>query len=281
MELMGLANFQSVFIGIETPNEDSLRETKKLQNVRPNAGTLLERVHRVQGARHRCLVRHDRGLRPRRSVDLQGHAELPLGGAHLGGPDRHAARDPDHAALRPAQEGRAPQRRRGQRSNYGTNVIPLGMSREALARRLRRGDADLLRAGRLFPAARCAVHRREFQVHPASAALLEERIGLAWAKRCFSTMSRFTVLVARLLSHRRRTRRCGRRYRQQLSRVLRTRWREPHILFIYAIKVGDALPLRRASRARSPQVEAATGVMPDAGRSFSRVKRRVEVQAVA
>src|SRR4029078_3205315 len=48
MQLMGLANFQSVFIGIETPNEDSLRETKKLQNVRPNAGTLLERVRRVQ-----------------------------------------------------------------------------------------------------------------------------------------------------------------------------------------------------------------------------------------
>ena len=35
MELMGEANFQSVFIGIESPNEDSLRETKKLQNVRP------------------------------------------------------------------------------------------------------------------------------------------------------------------------------------------------------------------------------------------------------
>jgi radical SAM superfamily enzyme YgiQ (UPF0313 family) len=28
MELMGLANFQNVFIGIETPNEDSLRETR-------------------------------------------------------------------------------------------------------------------------------------------------------------------------------------------------------------------------------------------------------------
>ena len=48
MELMGLANFQSVFIGIESPNEASLIETKKLQNVRPKAGTLLERVHRIQ-----------------------------------------------------------------------------------------------------------------------------------------------------------------------------------------------------------------------------------------
>ena len=48
MELMGRANFQNVFIGIETLNEDLLRETKKYQNVRPKAGTLLERVHRVQ-----------------------------------------------------------------------------------------------------------------------------------------------------------------------------------------------------------------------------------------
>ena len=48
MELMGRANFQSVFIGIESPNEESLSETKKLQNVRPKAGTLLERVHRIQ-----------------------------------------------------------------------------------------------------------------------------------------------------------------------------------------------------------------------------------------
>ncbi len=48
MELMGAAGFQSVFIGIESPNEESLRETKKLQNVRPNAGSLIERVHRIQ-----------------------------------------------------------------------------------------------------------------------------------------------------------------------------------------------------------------------------------------
>jgi radical SAM superfamily enzyme YgiQ (UPF0313 family) len=48
MQLMGLANFWSVFVGIESPNEASLIETKKLQNVRPKAGTLLERVLRIQ-----------------------------------------------------------------------------------------------------------------------------------------------------------------------------------------------------------------------------------------
>src|SRR5262245_21719248 len=48
MQLMGLANFWSVFVGIESPNEGSLIEAKKLQNVRPKAGTLLERVHRIR-----------------------------------------------------------------------------------------------------------------------------------------------------------------------------------------------------------------------------------------
>lgn len=49
-ELMGLmieANILAVFIGIESPNEASLRETRKLQNVR---GGMLERVRRIQDA---------------------------------------------------------------------------------------------------------------------------------------------------------------------------------------------------------------------------------------
>src|SRR3954454_10129568 len=51
-ELIGLmveANVVSVFVGIESPNEASLRETKKFQNVRAG-GTLLEKVHRIQDA---------------------------------------------------------------------------------------------------------------------------------------------------------------------------------------------------------------------------------------
>ncbi|MBV8676022.1 MAG: B12-binding domain-containing radical SAM protein, partial [Planctomycetaceae bacterium] len=49
MELMVAANILSVFIGIESPREESLRETKKFQNVRAG-GTLLEKVHRIQKA---------------------------------------------------------------------------------------------------------------------------------------------------------------------------------------------------------------------------------------
>jgi len=49
MSLMLEANILSVFIGIESPNEESLRETKKFQNIRVG-GTVLERVHKVQNS---------------------------------------------------------------------------------------------------------------------------------------------------------------------------------------------------------------------------------------
>ena len=47
MGLMGEAGFDSVFLGIETPIDESLKETKKLQNVKYD---LLESVHKIQKA---------------------------------------------------------------------------------------------------------------------------------------------------------------------------------------------------------------------------------------
>jgi len=70
------------------------------------------------------------------------------------------------------------------------------------------------------------------------------------------------------------------RYKQQLSRLVRKRWREPHILFIYTIKV--AMHYHYAALAHAlAQVDEKTGAMPDAGRSFSRVKRPAEAEAAA
>jgi radical SAM superfamily enzyme YgiQ (UPF0313 family) len=45
MRLMTEAGLVAVFVGIESPDEEALRETKKYQNVR---GSLVERVHRIQ-----------------------------------------------------------------------------------------------------------------------------------------------------------------------------------------------------------------------------------------
>jgi radical SAM superfamily enzyme YgiQ (UPF0313 family) len=49
LRLMSDVNIRIVFIGIETPNEDSLRETGKLQNLR-KGGSIIDKVHRIQDA---------------------------------------------------------------------------------------------------------------------------------------------------------------------------------------------------------------------------------------
>lgn len=50
MDLMVAANILSVFVGIETPNEEALRETKKLQNLPKGGATMAEQVHTIQRA---------------------------------------------------------------------------------------------------------------------------------------------------------------------------------------------------------------------------------------
>jgi radical SAM superfamily enzyme YgiQ (UPF0313 family) len=49
MSLMAEANITKVFIGIESPNEESLRETRKLQNIRGDVD-IVQRIHRIQSA---------------------------------------------------------------------------------------------------------------------------------------------------------------------------------------------------------------------------------------
>ncbi len=131
MELMGLANFQSVFIGIESPNEASLIETKKLQNVRPKAGTLLERVHRIQerGLHVWCgmIVGFDHD-------DASIFAAMPkfIGDARIAnalvGLLHAIPTRPLYDRLK--QAGRLNDDDSSDR--YGTNVVPLRMSREKL-----------------------------------------------------------------------------------------------------------------------------------------------------
>ena len=48
LALMDLANIRSVFVGIETPNEDALKETKKTQNLRGHNRTIPEKVGAIQ-----------------------------------------------------------------------------------------------------------------------------------------------------------------------------------------------------------------------------------------
>ena len=49
LELMTEASMNTVFVGIESPDEDALMETKKIQNVKKGF-TMLDRVHKIQDA---------------------------------------------------------------------------------------------------------------------------------------------------------------------------------------------------------------------------------------
>ncbi|MBT3293785.1 MAG: DUF4070 domain-containing protein [Verrucomicrobia bacterium] len=50
LALMTAANVQALFIGLETPSETALRGANKRQNVQPDRGDMVQRVHRIQEA---------------------------------------------------------------------------------------------------------------------------------------------------------------------------------------------------------------------------------------
>jgi radical SAM superfamily enzyme YgiQ (UPF0313 family) len=235
MELMGLANFQSVFVGIESPNEDSLLETRKSQNVRPRAGTILERVHRIQqhGLEVWCgmILGFDNDSPSVFDAMSRFLADAKIGNA-LMGLLYAIPTTPLYARL--SKEGRLNDD--ADTRTYGTNVIPLSMGRAELRDGFVRvmedvydADAYFERIDRLFVG-----DRFKFAAHQLP---YWRRHRWAWTKRCAGNYVKFLFVAARLMS-RVSERELRARYRRHLLRALRTRGFEPHILFIYSIKVA-------------------------------------------
>ena len=129
MELMVAANIMVVFIGIESPNEESLRETKKYQNVR-KGGTIVDRVRKVQdsGLEVWCGMivgfDHDdaRIFKAQREFMRQTDIMHAMVGMLSAIP-----KTPLYARLK--NEGRLDLE---DEQVFGTNVIPLGMTRDEL-----------------------------------------------------------------------------------------------------------------------------------------------------
>jgi radical SAM superfamily enzyme YgiQ (UPF0313 family) len=129
MELMVRANFIATFVGIESPDEESLREAKKYQNVRAG-GTLLEKVRRIQDAGMEVWCgmimgfdHDDEGIFDRQIRFVQeSRIAFSMSGMLAAIP-----KTPLHDRL--AAEGRLDT---ADTCEYGTNVIPLRMSREEL-----------------------------------------------------------------------------------------------------------------------------------------------------
>jgi radical SAM superfamily enzyme YgiQ (UPF0313 family) len=129
IQLMIDANIQSVFVGIESPDEESLRSAKKFQNVRRNT-TVLDRVHAIEeaGMEVWCgmIVGFDQDGREMFDTQLEFIGKARIIEAMVG--MLYAIpKTPLHKRL--ALEGRLDPE---DEPAFGTNVIPLKMSREEL-----------------------------------------------------------------------------------------------------------------------------------------------------
>ncbi|CCB65067.1 B12-binding domain-containing radical SAM protein [Hyphomicrobium sp. MC1] len=268
MCLMGRAGFQSVFIGIESPDEASLKETKKMQNVRERAGTLVERVRRIQdhGLDVWCgmIVGFDND-KPQAFEVLPGFlADARIANALIG--LLHAIpTTPLFERLK--SEGRLNDDAGS--DAFGTNVIPLGMSpamlRDGLVRVTEQSysaNAYFERLDKLFVEGgfKFAVHQLPYW----------RTNRLAWLWSCVQNYIMFAVLAVRLV-HQVEDATIARRYRTQLLRVFRRRTLEPQLLFTYAIKT--AMHHHYATITKS-LVESDGGPVPESVRSFSRAGSR-------
>lgn len=232
-ELLGLmadANITAVFIGIESPNEASLRETKKLQNVRTGK-SIVERVHTIQkaGLEVWCGMilgfDHDDSTIFQVQEDFIRQARITQA---MVGMLTAIPRTPLHARL--GAEGRLDP---ADDPEYGTNVIPLRLERQELRegylrmmRELYEPRAYFDRIEELFlkeHIAQCLAQSRNWRRRP-----------WRWVQNQLALLVKTAVLFARVLRQVPDAS-LRREYRQRMARFLRHR-PDPTFLFLFAIK---------------------------------------------
>jgi radical SAM superfamily enzyme YgiQ (UPF0313 family) len=230
-QLMVEANIQCVFIGIESPNQESLRETKKLQNVRERGGTMLEKLHRIQrlGLEVWCGMilgfDHDDASIFDSQVEFLTDARIVHA---MMGMLTAIPKTPLHARL--AAEGRLDE---SDPPEFGTNVIPLRMSREELSAGYVRTMAELYEPEAYFDRVDSifldpqfnpgAIQRRYWRRHP-------------WVGLKSQLLSRAAARVLeRRIMRLVEDRQLREIYRRRLAHARRSR-RDPQFAFIYAIK---------------------------------------------
>jgi radical SAM superfamily enzyme YgiQ (UPF0313 family) len=230
MALMVEANIVAVFVGIESPNEASLRETKKFQNIRPGR-SMIEKVHGIQSAGIEVwcgmIVGFDNDDPTIFDAQCRFLAQARITQS-MTGMLAAIPKTPLHARL--AKEGRLDP---ADSSPYGTNVIPLRLSREQLRdgyvrvmREIYAPDAYFARLNSLFIGENFTFGRARSQYwrrHPWQ----RRRVQL---RQFVQTM----VIIARLMRRipdpaLRRT------YRRQLLGILAAR-RDLFVVHVYAIR---------------------------------------------
>jgi radical SAM superfamily enzyme YgiQ (UPF0313 family) len=233
MELMVEANIIAVFIGIESPNEESLRETKKYQNVR-QGGTMLEKVHRIQGAGMEVwcgmIIGFDNDdetiFEAQRQFIQDARIAFSMTGMLMALP-----KTPLYDRL--AREGRLDP---ADQPEFGTNVIPVKIGREELRdgyirvmKQLYECEPYFNRLEDLYLKQRIVIGRgrsRYWKRHPLKR-LKAESIWLVQAIGLFLRLMK-GVPEAHL----------RREYRKRLWRFLKVRRNPAHLLF-YVIHIAQ------------------------------------------
>ena len=230
MQLMVDCNIQTVFIGIESPNEASLRETKKIQNVR-NTGTLIEKIHRVQNAGMDVwcgmIVGFDSDDETIFDAQIEFLRDARILHAMLG--MLHAIpKTPLHARLK--AEGRLDE---NDTSEFGTNVIPRQLTRESLRDGYLTVMQKLYEPASYFDRLESLFLRGNFRFGQARTKYWREHPWIGVKER-----ARFGILALGLLVRLMWTipqASLRKEYRKRIVRLLRVN-RDPSVLFVYVIK---------------------------------------------
>jgi radical SAM superfamily enzyme YgiQ (UPF0313 family) len=230
LQLMVDANISTVFVGIESPNEESLRETKKYQNVR-KGGTSIGRVHAIQNAGLDVwcgmILGFDNDDRSIFAAQREYLKEARVLHAMVGMLSA-IPKTPLHARL--AAEGRLDEDREAE---FGTNVIPARMSREEL----RDGYIQLLRElyepSAYFDRLDDLFLRDTFRFSQTRATYWR-RHPLAWLKGNASHLARSALIYRQLMQGVPEVS-LRREYRRRVAGLLRAR-RDPVVLFVYLLK---------------------------------------------
>ncbi len=230
MELMIACNIQTVFIGIESPNEASLRETKKVQNVR-STGSLIEKIHRVQeaGLDVWCgmIVGFDNDDDTIFEAQETFLREARILHAMVG--MLHAIpKTPLYDRLR--KEGRLDE---NDFSEFGTNVVPKRLTRTSLRNGYLRVMKNLYDPANYFERLESLFLYGNFEFGRSRREYLRQH---RWTgvkedlKQWVLAMGLFLRMMWKIPNPRLR-----REYRARLSKVLR-KTRDPSVLFVYVIK---------------------------------------------
>jgi radical SAM superfamily enzyme YgiQ (UPF0313 family) len=228
--LFSQANIVSVFVGIESPNEAALIETKKKQNIRGQR-SLVEKVHAIQEAGIEVWSGMILGFDNDDGTIFEAHRRF-LSEARIihsmTGMLTALPKTPLHARL--ASEGRLDPT---DRSPFGTNVIPLRLTRDEL----RRGYVELMSS--LYAPAPYFDRFEALFIH-GQLGFDQARRGY-WSKhpwqRARSGARAFVqaaAILARLLWSVNEAE-LRREYRGRMFRVMRARPR-PEVLLVFAMK---------------------------------------------